>query len=80
MARSANDNDKSSQADPDANATTGKPCPVCRKPALVRYKPFCSRRCADVDLGRWLSGTYAVPAAPDESDEDDGGPEEPRER
>lgn len=82
MARSANDNDQTSQPDggPDADATTGKPCPVCRKPALVRYKPFCSRRCADVDLGRWLSGTYAVPAAPDETDDDEDISDEPRER
>ncbi|MBX9761145.1 MAG: DNA gyrase inhibitor YacG [Beijerinckiaceae bacterium] len=79
MAASANDNDRNEQPDPEA--VTGKPCPVCRKPALVRYKPFCSRRCADVDLGRWLSGTYAVPATPNENDDDgEDIPEEPRER
>lgn len=79
MAASANDNDMNGRPDPEA--VTGKPCPVCRKPALVRYKPFCSRRCADVDLGRWLSGTYAVPVAPSEDDENgDDGFEEPRER
>jgi endogenous inhibitor of DNA gyrase (YacG/DUF329 family) len=78
MAGSANDNDKSSQ--PDGDTPTGKPCPVCGKPALVRYKPFCSRRCADVDLGRWLSGTYSVPATPDETEDDEDIPEEPRER
>lgn len=37
-------------------------CPICHKPADPAYRPFCSRRCADVDLGRWLSGSYAVPA------------------
>ncbi|MDP2063442.1 MAG: DNA gyrase inhibitor YacG [Phaeovulum sp.] len=36
-------------------------CPICGKPAVVAYKPFCSRRCADVDLGRWLTGSYAIP-------------------
>jgi hypothetical protein len=36
-------------------------CPICRKPTDPAYRPFCSRRCADVDLGRWLSGSYAIP-------------------
>jgi len=46
----------------------GKPCPICGKPAIDRYKPFCAGRCGDVDLNRWLSGVYAVPAV--EQDED----------
>ena len=37
------------------------PCPICNDPAHTDYKPFCSRRCADVDLHRWLEGSYAVP-------------------
>jgi uncharacterized protein len=37
-------------------------CPICKKPADTSYRPFCSRRCADVDLGRWLNGAYAVPS------------------
>lgn len=37
-------------------------CPICDKPAVQAYRPFCSRRCADVDLGRWLNGSYAVPS------------------
>lgn len=37
-------------------------CPICRKPPDPAYRPFCSKRCADVDLQRWLSGAYAVPA------------------
>jgi hypothetical protein len=36
-------------------------CPICGKPADPDYRPFCSRRCADVDLGRWLTGAYAIP-------------------
>ena len=44
-------------------------CPICRRPAEPRWHPFCSRRCADVDLGRWLTGGYAIPAAPDDEDE-----------
>ena len=39
-------------------------CPVCRRPTVPRYRPFCSRRCAEVDLGRWLTGRYAVPGNP----------------
>ena len=37
-------------------------CPICKSPTADRYRPFCSRRCADVDLGRWMSGDYAVPS------------------
>ena len=55
--------------DAKRDAPTGRPCAICAKPAIEAYHPFCSRRCADVDLGRWLSGAYAVPAAP-ELDED----------
>jgi endogenous inhibitor of DNA gyrase (YacG/DUF329 family) len=61
---------------PEQNATS-KPCPTCGKPADPRVRPFCSRRCADVDLHRWLSGAYAVPAVEAEDDHDEGaGPAE----
>ena len=45
-------------------------CPICDRPSVARFRPFCSRRCADVDLGRWFSGSYAVPAVdpPDEEE------------
>lgn len=46
----------------------GLSCPVCGKSAVRRYKPFCSKRCADVDLNRWLTGVYAVET--DETPED----------
>ncbi len=46
-----------------------KPCAVCGKPAQPRYKPFCSARCADIDLGRWLKGTYVIPGEPVEETE-----------
>jgi len=49
-------------------------CPVCRKPADPAYRPFCSRRCADVDLQRWLSGRYAIPAAEGDEEDDESGP------
>ena len=46
-----------------------KLCPICRRPSFERYRPFCSSRCADIDLGRWLSGGYAI--ATDEGDKPD---------
>jgi endogenous inhibitor of DNA gyrase (YacG/DUF329 family) len=36
-------------------------CPICDKPAEPAYRPFCSRRCADIDLGRWLNESYVLP-------------------
>jgi uncharacterized protein len=39
-------------------------CPICGKPAEATVKPFCSKRCADVDLHGWLKGRYAIPGAP----------------
>jgi len=44
-------------------------CPICGKAAEAKYRPFCSRRCADVDLGRWLKGSYAIPAEAAEEDD-----------
>ncbi|HEY7246914.1 MAG TPA: DNA gyrase inhibitor YacG [Xanthobacteraceae bacterium] len=44
-------------------------CPVCRNPTAEEFRPFCSRRCADIDLNRWLSGVYAIPVTED-TDED----------
>jgi endogenous inhibitor of DNA gyrase (YacG/DUF329 family) len=52
--------------------TPAKACPICGKPADPRTRPFCSRRCADVDLHRWLSGAYAVPAVEADDDLDEG--------
>jgi endogenous inhibitor of DNA gyrase (YacG/DUF329 family) len=45
-------------------------CPNCGKPMVMRYRPFCSPRCRDLDLGRWLDGAYAVPAVEVDDDED----------
>jgi uncharacterized protein len=39
-------------------------CPICGKAVVPKHRPFCSRRCADIDLGRWLGGGYAVPGEP----------------
>jgi endogenous inhibitor of DNA gyrase (YacG/DUF329 family) len=54
-------------------------CPVCGKPTSSDYRPFCSRRCADVDLGRWLTESYRIPAAEaEEPDEDASTPLPPK--
>jgi uncharacterized protein len=53
--------------------TDGKTCPICEKTRDPSYDPFCSRRCADVDLHRWLKGSYVIPGAnaePEPGDED----------
>ena len=46
-------------------------CPICEnRPSHPTFKPFCSKRCADVDLSRWLKGSYAIPGRPaDQADE-----------
>jgi hypothetical protein len=43
-------------------------CPICGKPVDASFRPFCSKRCADVDLHRWFSGVYAVPVTEDEDE------------
>jgi endogenous inhibitor of DNA gyrase (YacG/DUF329 family) len=48
-----------------------KPCPICGKPATEASKPFCSERCRDVDLNRWLTDSYAIPGSKDEADDGD---------
>ncbi|MEM6617377.1 MAG: DNA gyrase inhibitor YacG [Pseudomonadota bacterium] len=55
-------------------------CPICQKQTEKAYRPFCSKRCADVDLNRWLSESYAIPvrdedrnAFPDPDDTDPKG-------
>jgi endogenous inhibitor of DNA gyrase (YacG/DUF329 family) len=59
---------KSEATKPDRKA---RGCPICGRPADVATKPFCSSRCRDVDLHRWLSGSYVVPGS--ENDEEDQG-------
>jgi endogenous inhibitor of DNA gyrase (YacG/DUF329 family) len=45
-------------------------CPICGKPSDERRKPFCSKRCADVDLHRWFSGSYAIAVTEDEEEDE----------
>ncbi len=52
-------------------------CPICARESDPKYKPFCSRRCADIDLGKWLNGSYAIPAAVTEQDDDFDPPPTP---
>jgi endogenous inhibitor of DNA gyrase (YacG/DUF329 family) len=58
---------------PEGSAVTTA-CPICKKPAEPKYRPFCSSRCAHVDLQRWLSGSYVLPG--DELDDEDAGRDE----
>ena len=57
----------------DAPAPRSAACPICGKPAAAPYRPFCSGRCRNVDLGRWLKGTYRVET---EEPPEDGATEE----
>lgn len=52
-------------------ASDAKHCPICGKPVVSRFRPFCSKRCADIDLHRWLSGSYAVPGDREPGDDDE---------
>jgi hypothetical protein len=47
-------------------------CPICKKPSIEQFRPFCSRHCADLDLAQWLQGNYAIPAYDQDSQEDVG--------
>jgi uncharacterized protein len=59
-------------AAPREHKTAREPaCPICGKPPDPRYQPFCSKRCADVDLHRWLTGSYVIPGA-EPGDETEG--------
>ncbi len=64
-------NERSVTPEPKSpDQSPSRPCPICGKPLLEEYQPFCSKRCADVDLYRWLGGAYAVPADPAADDEE----------
>ena len=57
------------QAVKESVKVSAKPCPICGKPATAASRPYSSERCRDVDLNRWLSNSYTIPAAKDD-DED----------
>jgi hypothetical protein len=59
----------------DRKAASVRVCPICGKPTDAAFKPFCSKRCADVDLNRWLKGVYAVPVKDDEDEDGERPPD-----
>ena len=58
----------------------GRRCPICAKPTEQKFRPFCSKRCADIDMGRWLKEGYSVPGPelPADPDADPDDPEKQR--
>ncbi len=58
-----------SKEPPKTEASYGR-CPICKEPTDMAFRPFCSARCRDVDLSRWLRGGYAIPGGQAETDED----------
>ena len=59
-------------ADPRPTQASRRPtCPICGKPPIPGNRPFCSARCADIDLGRWFGETYRIPGPPAAPDDDD---------
>ena len=63
-------NQNSGKNTPVTHLRPTKPCPICQKNSQHKFHPFCSLRCANIDLNRWLSGSYAIPVS-QELDEDD---------
>lgn len=57
----------------DGKAAKKTGCPICGQPSAGAHAPFCSKRCAEIDLGRWLKGNYAIPTneAPREPEAED---------
>jgi endogenous inhibitor of DNA gyrase (YacG/DUF329 family) len=56
----------------NSDSVPSAPCPICGKPASSSRRPFCSARCADIDLGRWLKDSYSIPTDERPGDEDGG--------
>ena len=50
--------------------SSGGSCPICGRGRDAKFKPFCSKRCADIDLSRWLMGEYTIPGAPLDPEDD----------
>jgi len=59
-----------SEQNSEPRVTASGRCPICGKPAEHASRPFCSRRCADIDLARWLGGSYAIAGGSPDGDED----------
>ena len=78
-AGAASEGAKSGGVTPFPAAARAKACPICGKPVKLESRPFCSKRCADIDLGRWLGEAYRIPAEepPEGFDQEEPGPSEP---
>jgi uncharacterized protein len=59
----------------DLPAPRARPCPICGKPMVAAFRPFCSSRCRTIDLGRWLDDRYGIPA-----EENEDGPSDDEEK
>ena len=59
----------------DRHSPSPRKCPQCGKPASAEFRPFCSKRCAQLDLGNWLNETYRI-AGDEEADLDEDSPED----
>ena len=60
-----------SQNETDKGTARSARCTICGEESSLAFRPFCSRRCADVDLARWLTGAYAIPVREDEDEDGD---------
>ena len=69
-------NDKDTSTEAKVIPLRGAKCPMCGKKATIEMRPFCSKRCADLDLGRWLGGEYRVPTNEAPSDGNIDGPDD----
>jgi len=49
-------------------------CPICKEETRHAFRPFCSKRCADIDLGRWFNGSYKVPSTADDDEAEEIDP------
>jgi endogenous inhibitor of DNA gyrase (YacG/DUF329 family) len=63
-------NDGGNTDDPGAGGSGLHRCSICGAPSTERYRPFCTKRCADIDLSRWLGGRYAIAGGNSDADED----------
>lgn len=64
-----NSSPKDASAKSGSEAKSTPACPICGQPRELAYRPFCSKRCADIDLNRWLTGQYAIPVEEEEPDD-----------
>jgi endogenous inhibitor of DNA gyrase (YacG/DUF329 family) len=56
-------------------STSHRPCPICGKPSTPQNRPFCSTRCAQIDLGRWLKGNYRIATDEEIADGEEADPQ-----